>query len=295
LADRSHAALALPALLLGAVAIGFAPIFVRVSELDPTATAFHRAFWSVPALALWVAIARRRRPDLIRSLARADRFALALGGLCFAGDLVAFHWSIVTTSVANAALFLHFMVIFVTLGAWLLFRERPTLMFVAGLACALAGTVVLMSRSLSLSPAHLGGDALGLLAALFYAGYILVAGRLRARCATETVMLWTSAWMALALAPIVWWSGEAILPRTLEGLAILVGVALVPHVAGQGLVVWALRHLPTAFGSVVLLLAPAVSALLAWGLLAEPLSGLQMLGGAVVLIGIGLARRGSAR
>jgi len=295
LADRREAGLALPALLLGAVAIGFAPIFVRISELDPTATAFHRAFWSVPALALWVTLERRRRPETIRPLARADRIALVLGGLCFAGDLTAFHWAIVTTSVANAALFLHFMVIFVTLGMWLLFRERPTLTFVAGLALALAGTAILMGQSLSLSPAQLGGDALGLLAALFYAGYILVAGRLRARCSTETIMLWTSAWMALALAPIVWLSGEAILPVTLEGLAILIGVALVPHVAGQGLVVWALRHLPAAFGSVVLLLAPVVSALLAWGLLGESLSGPQMLGGAVVLAGIGLARRGSAR
>jgi drug/metabolite transporter (DMT)-like permease len=38
-----------------------------------------------------------------------------------------------------------------------------------------------------------------------------------------------------------------------------------------------------------------VSALLAWILLAEPLTGVQMLGGAVVLAGIALARHGSAR
>lgn len=284
---------ALPALLLGAVGIGFAPIFVRVSELDPTATAFHRAFLSVPALWLWCALERRRRPGVLRPTDRGDIAKLILAGLCFAGDLASFHWAIVTTSVANAALFLNFMTIFVTLGAWALFREKPTAVFLAGLATAVAGAGILMGESLGLSAAQLGGDALGLLAAVFYAGYILIIGRLRARFSTAAVMLWTTAPMALALIPAVWISGEDLVPRTGEGLAILIGLALVSHVAGQGLVAYGLAHLPAAFGSVVLLFAPVVSAVLAWALLAEPLSGMQMLGGAVVLAGIALARRGS--
>lgn len=295
MAGEGRPGLALPALLLGAVGIGFAPIFVRVSELDPTATAFHRALWSVPALWVWCALERRRHPGVLRPTARADILKLTFGGFCFAADLAAFHWAVVTTSVANAALFLHFMTIFVTLGAWLLFRERPTAVFLAGLAAAIVGTGILMGKSLSLSAAQFGGDALGLLAAFFYSGYILVVGRLRSRFSTATIMLWTSASMALALVPIVWISGESIVPRTGEGLAVLIGLALITHVAGQGLVAWGLLHLPAAFGSVVLLFAPMVSALLAWGLLAEPLSGVQMLGGAVVLAGIALARRGSAR
>jgi drug/metabolite transporter (DMT)-like permease len=287
--------LALPALLLGAAGIAFAPIFVRISELDPTATAIHRPLWSVPVLWLWVALERRRHPEVPRPTTRRDIALLIFAGVCFAGDLTAFHWSVVTTSVANAALFLHFMTLFVTLGAWLLFRERPTSTFLAGLATALAGTGILMGESLSLSPTQLGGDGLGLVAAAFYAGYILVVGRLRARFSTATVMLWTSAAMTVALVPVVWVSGESAVPTTLEGFSLLVALALVTHVAGQGLVAWGLAHLPAAFGSVVLLFAPVMSAAIAWALLGEPLSAIQMLGGAVVLAGIAIARRGSVR
>ncbi|MDJ0891497.1 MAG: EamA/RhaT family transporter, partial [Gammaproteobacteria bacterium] len=39
---------ALPILLVGAAAIAFAPVFVRLSELGPTATAFHRLFLALP-------------------------------------------------------------------------------------------------------------------------------------------------------------------------------------------------------------------------------------------------------
>lgn len=287
------ARLALPALILGAVGIGFAPIFVRVSELAPTATAFHRAFLAVPVLWLWCILERRHRPEVLRPAEKGDIAKLILAGFCFAGDLAAFHWSIVTTSVANAALLLNFMTIFVTLGAWALFHERPKAVFLAGLATAVAGAVVLMGESLNLSAKQLGGDALGLVAALFYAGYILIVGRLRARFSTATIMFWTTASMALALIPIVWISGENIIPQTGYGLALLFGLALISHAAGQGLVAYGLAHLPAAFGSVVLLFAPAVSAVLAWALLAEPLSGLQILGAIVVLAGIELARRGS--
>ena len=289
------ARLALPALLLGAVGIGFGPIFVRVSELAPTATAFHRAFLAVPVLWLWCVLERRRRPEVLRPADKGDIAKLILAGLCFAGDLAAFHWSIVTTTVANAILLLHFMTIFVTLGAWMLFRERPRPVFLAGLATAIAGAGILMGESFSLSVKQLGGDALGLLAALFYAGYILIVGRLRARFSTATIMLWTTASMALALISIVWISGENIIPKTGNGFAILLGLALISHAAGQGLIAYGLAHLPAAFGSVVLLFGPAVSAVLAWILLAEPLSLLQILGAVVVLAGIELARRGSRR
>jgi len=52
-ADR-RARLAVGALLLGAVGIAFSPIFVRISEIGPTATAFWRVALALPVLALWM-------------------------------------------------------------------------------------------------------------------------------------------------------------------------------------------------------------------------------------------------
>ena len=66
------------------------------------------------------------------------------------------------------------------------------------------------------------------------------------------------------------------------------------HAAGQGLIAYALAHLPAAFSSVSLLFQPVMAALFAWWLLAEPLAPLQIAGGLIVLVGIYLARRGSS-
>src|SRR3972149_10556109 len=60
--------MALIALFGGAVAIAFAPIFVRLSQGGPSATAFWRLSLVLPALALWTALEQRapqapRRPS----------------------------------------------------------------------------------------------------------------------------------------------------------------------------------------------------------------------------------------
>ena len=283
---------ALPALLAGAVGIGFSPIFVRLSELGPTATAFHRVFLAIPLLALWCALENRGRAAAGRASARDAAGPLVLAGLFFAGDLAAWHWSIKLTSVANATLLANVAPIAVTLGAWLLFRQRPTAVFLAGLVLALVGAAILMGDSVTLSADHVWGDGLGILTACFYGSYILAVGRLRARFSTAIVMTWTGIVTALALLPAVWLSGESLIPETGRGLAVLLGLALFSHAGGQSLIAYGLAHLPAAFGSVVLLLQPAVAAVLAWAILGEPLSAAQGLGGLVILAGIVLARRG---
>ena len=110
---------------------------------------------------------------------------------------------------------------------------------------------------------------------------------------TLSLMAVTSTITALLLLPVALASGEPMLPHSAGGWWILIGLALVSHAAGQGLIAYALAHLPAAFSSVSLLFQPVMAALFAWALLAESLVPLQILGACVVLAGIYLARRGS--
>lgn len=285
--------IALVVLLGGAVAIAFAPIFVRLSETGPVATAFWRVALAVPALALWRAAERRNEAPAPAS--RRDRVLLAIAGLCFAGDLAVWHWSIKLTSVANATLLANFAPLIVTPGAYLLFRERFHPCFLLGLAFSLVGAALLMGQSLTLSADHIVGDALGLVSATFYAGYMLAVTGARSRLSSASIMLWSGVVTSLVLAPMAWFSGDILFPATAAGWATLVGLALFSHAAGQGMIAYAFAHLPASFASVALLLQPAVAALLAWLLFGENLGPLQALGAAVIVAGIVIARRASGR
>ena len=274
---------ALPALLLGAVCIALSPIFVRLSEAGPTATAFWRAALAVPVL--WI---------FFRGPLQGPKLLFLAAGVAFAGDLAFWHTSIQLTSVANSTLLANLASIFVTLAAWVLWRERPKPLFLVALALALGGVALLVHTSLSFSRTALLGDALGVVTAMFYAWYILAVKGLRDRgAATLQVMAVTSTLTALILFPVALASGEQMLPASAYGWGILLGLALISHAAGQGLIAYALAHLPAPFSSVGLLLQPVVAAFFAWVLLSEPVAALQIAGGAVVLAAIWLARRGS--
>jgi len=289
---------ALVALLTGATAISFAAIFVRLSEVGPVATAFWRLALSLPVVWVWMRLERRGRARAgdragAPRNARAARRPLLIAGLFFAADLAIWHWSILYTSVANATLLANFAPVFVTLGAWLVFRRRVSVLFLAGLVTALVGATGVLGSSLSLDRAHVIGDGLGILTAVFYAGYILSVAELRAHTSTATIMTWAGAVSTVALFVIAVASGETMLPSSARGWWVLIGLALVSQVVGQGLIAYALAHLPATFSSVGLMFQPACAALLAWLLLAEALGPMQAAGGAVVLAGVVMARMGS--
>jgi drug/metabolite transporter (DMT)-like permease len=286
----SRERLAFAALLAGAVGIAFAPIFVRLSETGPVATAFYRLAFALPFLWLWMRLeGRAGTPAAPAPLTPLDHRQLALAGLFFAGDLALWHWSIQLTSVANATLLANLAPIFVTLGARLLFGERITARFLAGLAVALAGMVLLVGSSVQLSQRHLLGDALGVLTAMFYGAYMLSVKRLRERFSTATIMGWSGVSAGGALLAIALVSGERMAAVTLPGWLLLVALALVSQVGGQSFIAFAFAHLSAPFASLSLLFQPVVAAVLAWALLDEQLRVTQGLGGAVILTGIALA------
>jgi drug/metabolite transporter (DMT)-like permease len=279
---------AMAALVFGGIAIGGSPIFVRVSELGPISTAFHRMLWAMPFLWLWAKLAAGKNTVPGN---RRDARQLLICGLLFTADLALWHLSIMYTSVANSTLFANFAPVVVTIGAWLILRERITRHFLVGLALALAGACMLMGASVQTDHRHVVGDLLGIATAFFYGSYLLTVAGLRARMATPVVMFWSSLVTGLALAALAWAVGEPLLPQSWNGLWILIGLALVTQVAGQGLIAYALGHLPASFSSLVILIQPVTAALLGWILLGERLGTLQVLGGATILAGILVARR----
>jgi drug/metabolite transporter (DMT)-like permease len=287
------ARLALNALFLGALGIAFAPIFVRMSQVGPSATAFWRLALAWPALFLWMQLESRGQAAPRRPSSRSDYLRLVAAGLFFAGDLAIWHWSIRFTSVANATLLANFAPIFVALGGWLFFRQRVSLKFLLGMGIALVGTLFMVGQSFRLSAQHLWGDALGLVTAMFYAGYLLSVKELRSEFSTATIMTWSGIVSCLVLLPVALLSGEGLLPMSAAGWWVLLGLALISHFGGQSLIAFALAKLPAAFSSVALLVQPVAAAVFAWLILSEALSPWQALAGALALAGIFVARRAS--
>jgi drug/metabolite transporter (DMT)-like permease len=288
--------LALLALFIGAITIGFSGIFVRWAETGPVATGVYRMGLSAVALLLLLPLfLPATRPQIVAKASRRDKLWLVAGGVLFAADIVAWHPALLLTTISNATFIGNISTIFVAVGAWLILRRRIGLLFVAGMVVTLAGAALLMGVSFSFGTARLFGDALSLLAAVFYGGYFLIVAHLRPRLPTFTIITWTSLVCALVLLPIAVVKGEVLVPQTVLGWAPLLGLGLLVHVGGQGAIAFAFAHLSPQFTALGTYIQPIASAVLAWLLLGEHLGLADIAGSAVILAGIWIAHKGSQR
>ena len=273
-------------LLAGGCSIAFAPIFVRLSDTGPVASAFWRVALAIPFLWVWVFYQRssESRPTP----------AILGAGVLFALDLGVWHWSIVWTSVANSTLLANLASIYVTLVGWLVWKQRVSRVFLAGMAMALIGMFVLVGPNFMTGGTRFAGDLLGVLTAIFYGSYMLAIKVARdAGASTARIMAWSTTISAVALLPFAWLSPQPFWPASGEGWLVVLGLALVTQILGQGLIAYAFAHLPASLSSVSLLIQPVMAALFAWALFGEAIGATQFLGGAVVLAGIWIARKGS--
>ncbi len=285
IAERHREGIALAALVLGAIAMGVSPLFVRMADVGPFASAFWRTALALPFLALWALTERGHLPPG----AWRNR-SVWLSGLLFAGDLFFWHLAILATTVANATFLATTAPLFVVAGAWFLLGERIQRRGIAGLALCLLGGAALVGHSYGFAPERLTGDLYGIVTALFFAGYMLALRAARRDVPAGTLAFISAAITTVVLFAVAFALEPRLLPYSAQGWTVLVALALISQVAGQGLLTIALGTLPAPFSSLVIFLEAVAAALLAWVVLHEALEPMQWLGGVMILGGIWFAR-----
>jgi drug/metabolite transporter (DMT)-like permease len=285
--EGARTVLAFAALALGAVAMGASPIFVRLADVGPYASAFWRTLLALPLLWAW---ARTEAP----STSSLDR-SVILSGLFFAGDLLFWHLAIISTTVANATFLATTTPIWVALGAWLLLSERVDRRILTGLALCLAGGAALVGQSYGFASHRLMGDLFGLITAAFFGCYMLSVRAARRRMGAGQLAFRSTAITAACLFVVAVALEPVMLPRSAGGVAALVALALISQVAGQGLLTIALGTLPATFSSLVIFIEAIAAATLGWMILGEALDLVQVTGGALILFGIWVARPRAAK
>ena len=269
--------------LLGAVAIAFSSILVRLSHASPSTAAIFRCAFALPVLGALAWLEDRR----FGARSWTDRRMAIGAGVFFAADLILWHHSIDDVGAGLATVLANIQVVLVPLVAWAVLAERPSRRVLAALPIALLG-VLLISGVLEQHGAYGAapgrGAAFGLGAGIAYVGFLLllrrsgsdlrrIAGPLFEATATATVF-------AVAAGLIV---GDANLLPGWPGVGWLIVLALTSQVIGWLLITTSLPRLPAAITSLTLTVQPVGSVALAVLILGEAPTTLQLVGVAIVL------------
>ena len=172
---------------------------------------------AVPMLVL-LAIAVGQKPVWPRRLIVG---AIALATIFYVLDLAMWNIGIRMTKLANATLFGNFASFaFVAWGLWLS-RRWPTPVQAAALVLAAAGCGFLVASSADLSLRNVRGDLLALVAGLLYAGYLIFVERARTELKPLQVLFLATLLGAILLLPMSLALGEQVLPRDWTPLIVI--------------------------------------------------------------------------
>lgn len=271
------------ALLLGNFCLAFGPVFVRMADTGPVAS----AFWRIALATIPLFVIARMVGEPARALPRRMILLFAISGFLFAADLAAWHIGIFETKLANANLLGNSTSFLLPLYAFIAARIWPTRMQGLALVLATAGALLLMGRSYELSPQNLVGDLLCILAGAFYTGYLVLMARARETMPQWAVLAWSTLMSALPLLITAWALGERLWPTSWTPLLAL---AFFSQILGQGLMIYAIgRVAPILFG-ITLLIQPIISASYGWLVYGERLAGLDWVGAGMIALALILVR-----
>jgi drug/metabolite transporter (DMT)-like permease len=235
------------------------------------------------------------RPQDLRALLRRD---LLRDGL-FAGALLGIGFLLQTeglsrTTASRSGFLTGVLVVLVPLLEFVLFRKRPSPPALLGVLLAFAGITALSAPWTDANAPTLLGDTLTLGCAVVFAGQIVALGRIAPRHPLLPLLLLqlatTGALAALAgpFVEVQRFSGE---PRLWLGIVYL---AIFATLLAFGVQTWAQKILPPVRVALLSSLEPIFAALWAALLIGERLTGREMLGGALIVLGVAVGEAGAA-
>jgi len=276
-------ALAFPALILANLFLAAGPWMVRLADVGPVAAGFWRLALALPFLIVIGWRQHRGRPFPGWPMI----VLVAAGGLFFAADLAAWHEGILRTKLANATLFGNFASFLFAIYGFILIRSLPRPAQLLAFLLAMVGAILLLGSSYELSSANFGGDLLALLAALFYALYLIAVDRARQVMKPWPVLAIATAGGALPILLFALALGEQVMPQ--DWLPVI-ALSISSQLIGQGLLVYAMGHLSPVLVGLCFLTQPIASAAIGWIAFGERLSAGDGIGALLICVALVLIR-----
>jgi drug/metabolite transporter (DMT)-like permease len=268
-------------LCVGVLCVSTGAILVRIASAPSMAVAFQRVFLASVLISPFAApsLAESRR-----TLSRRSWLLVVASGAALALHFATWIASLSLTSVSASVLLVSTSPVFTIVLSAAFLGERPSGRLMCATAAALAGTALIASGDSRAGSAPLVGDLLALAGAATVAVHQVAGRGLRASLPLRAYVLavWSTAAALLALlgmglsVPLFSYS-----PRT---YFVFLGLALVPTIAGHGLVNRSLRSLSAPVVGLFLLGEPVLATAFAYAAFGET-PGLHTLTGGGLILG----------
>jgi drug/metabolite transporter (DMT)-like permease len=293
------------AIFLAILAVSTASLLIRYAQREVPSLVIAAYRLSLAAIITGVFTFPRYFNE-IRQLKRNQVYLAVLSGIFLAFHFAAWITSLELTSITSSVVLVTTTPIWVALLSPLILKEKIDSRVGMYLGIALLGSVVVIfSKTCAITNGSLTyaippmdkegsillGNILALLGALMAAGYVIAGRNLR-----KSINLLPYTLFVYSIASVVLLFLCSLFKYPLVGFSVqsyvwLILLAIIPQILGHTTLNWALGFIPAAFVSIALLGEPVGSSFLAWLLLKEFPSLVEIAGGLIILSGIYLTSR----
>ena len=274
-------------LVVGIVAISFSPLAVKLVSFSTTVSAFYRSFYAA-LFFLIMSLFKYKEESGVKHF----RWFLPsiIAGIFLGIDLEVWHKTIIFLGAGPATFLGNSQIIFITLFAAFIFREKIPGMYYITVALVMAGLYILTPAATA-TVGRTIGYMLGLIVGFTYAGMLIGLRYAKSRSAGQYPELlslstvFSVAALVIALyavtfehAALAVWDGRS--------HAIMMVTAFMCQTLGWYLINNSITEIPAHEGSLLLMLQPLLATI--WGCIffLEPLGAVQVFGIILTLAGI---------
>jgi|WetSurSiteA1Bulk_404760.scaffolds.fasta_scaffold26564_2 drug/metabolite transporter (DMT)-like permease len=292
------------AITSGILAVSTASIFIRVAQGYAPSLVIAALRLTFASLIIAPIALSKHRVELA-SLKKRDLLLGLVAGIFLALHFATWITSLEYTTVASSVVLVTTTPLWVALLSPLVLKEPITRPVIWGMLLALLGGLVIgfsdacrwenglicPSTEEFFQGQAFWGDFLALVGAWMAAGYLLIGRRLRSKISLIPYIFVVYGMAAIILLVIMFSSGESALHLPPQAYFWILLLAIFPQLIGHSTFNWALKYLPASLVSITLLGEPIGSTILAFIILDEVPSTFELMGAALILIGIYLASR----
>lgn len=274
--------------MLGVTGASMSSVFIRTATAPSVVLVLYRM--AIAVLLLSPVVLSRNWKE-IRGLSRRELALCMTSGVFLGLHFTAYFASLSMTTIASSVVLVNTEVLFVAVISMVLWKKRLSRMGWCAILLAFAGSVVVATGGGGAGVGGLTGNLVALSGALFMTIYTLIGSVCRRTVSTSayTYLVYFAAAMTVLLAALA--TGTPIFGHDPINYWMALALAVFCTLMGHSIFSWGLKYLSAAFVAVAKLAAPVMAA--GWGLLLfrEVPSAQEVVGGAMVLLGLAVYTR----
>jgi drug/metabolite transporter (DMT)-like permease len=269
------------ALGVGLLILGISANLIRMAGAPGPVSGFYRM--AIGFLTLSGLIVTRRKRLRFN---RAGLIWAALAGLAIGIDMTMWTTGIMLSGPTMPTLLGNTTPLWVGLAVMVIDNEKHPTLFWVGLAVTLGGAVSVVGRDALVKGSLDLGAFLGLISAMFYSAFFLLTQRARRHTDALTTLWVTSFFAALVTLGAALIFNQPLTGYSLRTYLIFAIMGVVIQVVAWLLITFSQGHIPASVVAPTLLGQPVLTAIFAVPLVGETLDKSDLVGGAIVLVGV---------